>query len=259
MGARDTWATDLAEAFIRRDGNDRAADVLALLRAHARSFTARCALERCRGLLAADDQFEVHFARALDGCSHVQEPFERARTRLCLGQRLRRVGRRVAAREQLCAALATFDSLGAALWADTARHELGASGARARRRLDETRDQLTNQEHQVALIVAEGATNREAASRLFVTTKTIETHLSRIYRKLGLRSRTELARRLADGALPPAVEPGPVHRRNGHGSADDGGIGRQAAEAHLSLVSSLGAPPHTRYVPDASGAARRPG
>ena len=195
--ARDTSAADLAEALIRRGDHDRATATLASLKSHGGSFTTRCALERCRGLLAADDRFEAHFARALDGCSHLEEPFERARTELCFGQRLRRVGRRVAAREHLGAALATFDRLGAAPWAETARHELGATGARARRRLDETRDDLTTQERQVALIVAEGASNREAAGRLFVTEKTIETHLSSIYRKLGLRSRTQLARRLA--------------------------------------------------------------
>jgi tetratricopeptide (TPR) repeat protein len=129
---RDAWVADLAEALIRRGDHDRASEVLTSLATHAESFTARCAVERCRGLLAGDEHFDVHFGRALDGCSHLQEPFERARTELCLGQRLRRVGRRVAAREQLRAALATFDSLGAAPWAETARYELGASGARAR-------------------------------------------------------------------------------------------------------------------------------
>jgi DNA-binding CsgD family transcriptional regulator len=202
MRARDTSVADLAEALIRRGDLDRARAALASLASHGGSFTTRCALERCRGLLAADDQFEAHFASALDGCSQLEEPFESARTKLCFGQRLRRVGRRLDAREHLGVALATFDRLGAAPWAETARHELGASGARARRRRDETRDDLTTQERQVALIVAEGASNREAAGRLFVTEKTIETHLSSIYRKLGLRSRTQLARRLALDAVP---------------------------------------------------------
>jgi DNA-binding CsgD family transcriptional regulator len=213
MPARDTWVPDLAEALIRSGDRDRATDALVRLAAHAESFPARCALDRCRGLLAADDQFERHFARALDGCSHLHEPFERARTELCLGQRLRRAGQRAAARQHLRAALATFDRLGAAPWAETARYELGASVARARRRLDETRDRLTTQEGQVARIVAEGATNREAASRLFVSTKTIETHLGRIYRKLGVRSRTELALRLAeDGLAPPLDTTAPPNR-----------------------------------------------
>jgi hypothetical protein len=123
--ACEAWATDLAEALIRRDDREQAGEILDSL-SHAESFSTRCAVERCRGLLAADDRFELHFARALGGCSHLQEPFERARTELCFGERLRRIGRRLEAREHLAAALATFDRLGAAPWAEKARHELGA-------------------------------------------------------------------------------------------------------------------------------------
>jgi DNA-binding CsgD family transcriptional regulator len=213
------WASDLAEALIRRGDHERAADALAALAAHAEDFTVRRALERCGGLIAPDDEFEAHFARALDCGGHLEEPFERARTELCYGQRLRRAGRRHAAREHLRAALATFERLGAALWSETARRELGASGERARRRVDLTRDELTAQERQVAQIVAEGATNRETATRLFVSTKTIETHLGRIYRKLGVRSRTELARRFTSGTVPAGNEPPPAERANGFRAA----------------------------------------
>ena len=87
-------------------------------------------------------------------------------------------------------------------WAERARVELAASGETARRREASAAEQLTPQELQVALIVAQGATNREAGAALFLSPKTIETHLGRVYRKLGVRSRTELARKLAsDGAL----------------------------------------------------------
>jgi DNA-binding CsgD family transcriptional regulator len=192
-----TWVCDLAEALIRRGETERAAALLAARGNHPaqpRDIATRRALERCRGLLAPEHDFEAHFTRSLDCSPQVEEPFERARTELCFGQRLRRTGQRVAARRRLRSALDTFERLDAAPWAAAARRELGASGERARRRVDETRDELTAQERQVAQIVAGGATNREAAARLFVTAKTIETHLSRIYRKLGLRSRVELAR-----------------------------------------------------------------
>jgi DNA-binding SARP family transcriptional activator/class 3 adenylate cyclase len=129
-----TWTTDLAEAFIRRGERDRAAETLAAVAAglpEKRWFPGRRALDRCRGLLAADDEFEAHFARALDGSEHPDEPFQRARTLLCLGQRLRGVGRRGTARERLRSALDIFERLGADPWADSARRELDTSGAPA--------------------------------------------------------------------------------------------------------------------------------
>ena len=154
---------------------------------------------RYRGLLVDDDgEAERLFERALEHHERRPAPFDRARTELCFGERLRRARKRGEARVQLRRALDTFERLGAAPWADRARRELTASGERARRRLPSTRDELTAQELQVALVVAEGATNREAAAQLFVSPKTIETHLSHIYRKLGVRSRTELARAMSD-------------------------------------------------------------
>ena len=117
-----------------------------------------------------------------------------ARARLAYGERLRRAGRRVDAREQLSDALSTFEGVGAAPWAGQARRQLQASGATLRRRDPNAADVLTPQELQVALYVADGRTNREVAASLFISPKTVELHLSRIYRKLGVRSRTELAR-----------------------------------------------------------------
>jgi DNA-binding NarL/FixJ family response regulator len=123
-------------------------------------------------------------------------PFERARTELCFGERLRRARRRSEAREPLRAALARFESLEATPWIDRTTAELRATGERARRRRPETADRLTPQELQVAQLITEGATNREAAAALFVTPKTIETHLNHVYRKLGVRSRVELVQKL---------------------------------------------------------------
>jgi DNA-binding CsgD family transcriptional regulator len=199
------WAQDLAEAYIRLGEREPAERTLATLSGQADQTggrLARAAVARCLGLLAQDDdEASDWFARALALHDERPAPFERARTELCSGERLRRARRRTAARERLRSALESFDRLGAAPWAERARRELAATGERARRRAPTTRDELTGQELQVALVVAEGATNREAAVQLFVSPKTIETHLSHIYRKLGVRSRTELARAL-DGDRP---------------------------------------------------------
>ena len=148
-------------------------------------------------MLADDRGFDAHFIAALGRHERVPNPFEQARTELCYGERLRRAGRRTEARRLLRAALTAFDRLDAEPWAQKAIAELRASGERARRRTPDTADQLTPQERQVAALVAEGATNREVAAALFVSPKTIETHLAHVYRKLGLRSRAQLARRFA--------------------------------------------------------------
>ena len=156
---------------------------------------------RCRGLMADDDAFEAPFDEALRLHREVEAPFDEARTHLCLGERLRRAKRRSDARVHLRAALDRFEALGAVDWAATARGELGVTGETAAPRSGPRSDALTPQELQVALMVATGATNREAASRLFLSAKTIEAHLGRVYRKLGVRSRTELAALVAGDGL----------------------------------------------------------
>ncbi len=126
-------------------------------------------------------------------------PFERARTELVLGERLRRVRRRADAREHLQSAFDLLERLGAERWAERARMELIATGGRVAQRPPSALDELTPHELQVALLVAEGRTNREVGAALFLSRKTIEHHLSAIYRKLGLRSRSQLAALLAEG------------------------------------------------------------
>ena len=125
-------------------------------------------------------------------------PFERARTELLYGARLRRAGRRAEARAQLGRALTTFQELGAVPWAAQAREEIAASGMPLRpgSRVRSS-DELSARELQVAHAVARGVTNREAAARLFLSEKTIERHLGSVYRKLGVRSRAQLVRRFA--------------------------------------------------------------
>jgi DNA-binding CsgD family transcriptional regulator len=188
------WPPDLVEAYVRLG---RGADAEAVLEPferaarHSGSRWAAATAARCRGLLAPEDGFEEPFAAALE---YDDMPFEAARTRLALGERLRRAGRRVDARVALREALVTFARLGAQPWAQRARTELRASGERVRRGSPTAAEQLTPQELQVALEIARGSTNREAAAALFLSPKTIEFHLRNIYRKLGLRSRTELVR-----------------------------------------------------------------
>jgi DNA-binding NarL/FixJ family response regulator len=129
---------------------------------------------------------------------HSAGTFEHARTQLCLGEHLRRRGHRRDSRTHLGAALEAFEGGGATPWAERARTELRASGLTPRRRQAAARDELTPQELQIARLVAEGKTNRDVAATLFITPKTVEFHLTRVYRKLEIHSRTELVRRMAD-------------------------------------------------------------
>jgi DNA-binding CsgD family transcriptional regulator len=122
--------------------------------------------------------------------------FERARTQLALGMRRRRSRRRADARAVLREALAYFERSGAEPWARQAQAELRATGEMPPRDNAGGLRPLTPQELQVALTVAQGATNREAAAALFLSPKTVEFHLGNTYRKLGVRSRAELVRRV---------------------------------------------------------------
>jgi DNA-binding CsgD family transcriptional regulator len=149
---------------------------------------------RCRGLVAAGDDMEEWFDKALQLHERTPDVFETARTRLAYGASLRRARQRVRAREELRAALQMFEALGAQPWADQASAELAATGETARRRDASTLDDLTPQELQIARLLAEGKTTREAAAAVFLSPKTVEYHLRNVYRKLGIASRDELAR-----------------------------------------------------------------
>ena len=200
------WEPDRIEAYVRAGRDEDAARAVEVFEERGRAANriwALAAAARGRGLLVADDEFEQAFDDALELHRRTPTPFERARTELCLGERRRRARRRSDARGPLRSALSTFEQLGARPWADRARAELEASGETARRRDPHAAEQLTPQELQVALMVAQGATNKEAGAALFLSPKTIESHLGRVYRKLNVRSRTELARLLAtEGVLP---------------------------------------------------------
>ncbi len=178
------WEPDLIEAYAGVGRLDDARRVLATLEHQAAEPFARAAVARCRGLLNDD------FAALPMGL-----PFERARTQLAYGRRLHRARRRADARERLREALSGFERLGAAAWAEQARAELRAAGGR--RRAAHTDHALTPQELRVAEAVKRGAFNREIAAELYLSPKTIEFHLRHIYRKVGVRSRTELVAALA--------------------------------------------------------------
>jgi DNA-binding CsgD family transcriptional regulator len=129
----------------------------------------------------------------------VPMPFELARTRLCFGERLRRARRAADARVELAAAHASFVALGAPAWAARAAHELAAAGGASE---DGTSGPLTAREREVCRLVAAGATNREAAAMLFLSPRTVEHHLRLAYRKLGVRSRSELVLRWTADDVP---------------------------------------------------------
>jgi ATP/maltotriose-dependent transcriptional regulator MalT len=200
------WEPDLIEAYVHTSRAKDARRSLARLERLAEKTGgtwANAAAARCRGLLASDEAFEDDFAAARAWHSRLLMPFEAARTELCLGERLRRARRRSEARIPLRSALETFERLGADPWAARARAELRASGATPRSQDPSPLSELTPRELQVALVVTNGATNREAAASLFLSPKTIDYHLQNIFRKLGVRSRTELARRLEVPAASP--------------------------------------------------------
>jgi DNA-binding CsgD family transcriptional regulator len=151
---------------------------------------------RSRGLFAAatgdsPGAFEA-FDRALAVLEGRPYPLERGRTLLGLGTVRRQAQQKKAAREALEQALAIFEELGARLWAEKARAELRRISGRA-----SSPDELSGTERRVAELAAQGQTNKEIAAELFMGVSTVEAHLSRVYRKLGIRSRTELGTRLA--------------------------------------------------------------
>ncbi|MGI5373729.1 LuxR C-terminal-related transcriptional regulator [Streptomyces sp. CA-251387] len=163
---------------------------------------------RCRALLAPGAEAIDHYRTALDLHSHGTRDFERARTELLFGSALRRLRRRTEARDRLHSALEAFDSFGAPHCAAQARTELRALGtpaAPARSGADTPVSRLTAQQLLVARMAAEGATNREIAARLALSPRTIDHHLRGVFTRLGIRSRVELVRLVAESDESDAV------------------------------------------------------
>ena len=214
---------DAIETLLVLGQTEEAAAVLAELEQQGTALQRVWALavaSRCRALLSAAagdiDRASDELERTLELHERLQEPFERGRTLLVLGTVQRRARKKRAARESLERALVVFDTLGASLWSEKARAELARIGGRA-----PASGALTPTEERVAALVAAGRTYREVADALFISPKTVQWNLSKIYRKLGVRSRGELAAKLAaeggwpgDAPLPaggqsPAVPPVP--------------------------------------------------
>lgn len=189
------WPVDYADAALQVGALDEVAIAVALLRRQGEAGRpeASVAADRCQALLTAArgdlDQAIAELRRIVDQVG-AECPFETARSRLALGQVYRRAGHKGLAVETLNAAAATFDALGVPRWAERARDESGRSG------LYPSTSMLTATERRVAELVAAGRSNHETAAELFLSVKTVEANLTRIYRKLAVRSRTELANQL---------------------------------------------------------------
>jgi DNA-binding CsgD family transcriptional regulator len=156
---------------------------------------------RSRALLSGPETAEALYREAIDRLGRTRRRPELARAHLLYGEWLRRERRRRNARDQLRAAAEMFDAMGMQAFAARARAELSASGERARRRgprISGSPEVLTPQEAQIAQMVAEHLSNREIAARLFISASTVEYHLRKIFRKLGVTSRIQLARTLPD-------------------------------------------------------------
>ena len=191
------FVPDEVEALVALGRTGEAETLVGWLEERGRALDRASALgaaARCRGLLALAGRDTAgalaFFEEALRQHDRIRIPFDRARTQLAQGVALRQARRRRDARTTLEEAQASFSALGAALWEQKAAAELGRFGGRRA-----VGDELTPAERRVAALVAEGRTNKEVAAALFLTQRTVEFHLSNVYRKLGVRSRAELARR----------------------------------------------------------------
>ena len=148
---------------------------------------------RVRALLSDGEVADSLYLQSIDCLSGTRVRVELARTHLVYGEWLRRERRRRDAREHLRTALEAFTGMGVEAFARRAERELLASGDRARKRTVDTLDQLTPQESQIARLAADGHTNREIAAQLFISASTVEYHLRKVFRKVGVKSRTQLA------------------------------------------------------------------
>ena len=186
---------DLADAAIRADQADSMREIVRELETFALSTSSpalHIGLRYVRAVLAEGDDMEELFRAAL-AADLIGWPLERGRVRLAFGEWLRRRRRVAESRPHLRAARETFDALGLIAWSERTRAELRAAGEASPRRGPDARDQLTAHELSIAQLAAEGLTNREIGQRLYLSHRTVSTHLHRIFPKLAVSSRSELA------------------------------------------------------------------
>jgi DNA-binding CsgD family transcriptional regulator len=227
---------ELTEAAVRSGKPELAADALARLsKATAASGTDwPLGVEaRSRALLAEGEAAETLYREAIERLAHTPVRVELARAHLLYGEWLRRERRRLDARGQLRTAYKLFTEFRMEAFAERARVELEATGEHARKRTPETRDDLTPQEAQISRRAAVGATNQEIAAQLFISPSTVDYHLRKAFRKLGVKSRTQLA-----ASLPPTRDPPRA-----------GGAGVLTAPTAADLRRSVPARRSTRRVP----------
>lgn len=191
------WATsDLVEAAVRAGRSGQVSDAVEQLNAWAAASgepAAAATVAWSCGLLGRDEPAAL-LAEAADTFRRLHLPHAEARTRLALGELLRRNRQPSAARKHLREALTIFERLGGRPWADRAAAELRATGEKVASRPAPGVDQLTPQELQIVRLVCQGASNRDAAAQLFISPRTVEYHLYKVYPKLGISSRTQLIR-----------------------------------------------------------------
>jgi DNA-binding CsgD family transcriptional regulator len=203
-----SWALpELVEAAVRSGQTGVAVDALERLAARtgaAGTDFARGVEVRSRALVAEGAAADSAYRQAIDVLGKTSMRMFLARAQLVYGEWLRRENRRTDAREQLRAAHELFDRVGAHGFAERAGRELLATGETVRKRVDETRGDLTPQETQIALLAGEGFTNPEIGAQLFLSPRTVEWHLRKVFMKLGVTSRRQLRR-----ALPVPASRGP--------------------------------------------------
>jgi DNA-binding CsgD family transcriptional regulator len=190
---------ELVEAAARSGEAELAAAALERLAERARAAGTDWALgieARSRALLASGRDAEALYLGAVDRLGRCRVRPDLARAHLVYGEWLRRAGRRGDAREQLRTAHRMFSDMGMQAFAERSRTELSATGERVRRRTADVRDDLTAQERQIAELARAGLSNQEVGARLFLSPRTVEWHLRKVFGKLGINSRHELAKAL---------------------------------------------------------------
>ena len=196
------WDSYLVEALVHTGRTDQARDEATAMASRARESglpSWQAAADRARGLVEREGMVEALTSSA-EAFEALEMRFEAARSWLVLGERLRRERERRRAREALRVALDTFEALGAPPWEERAREELRATGETRSPPASSKLDELTPRQRRIALAVSAGQSNREIAAALFLSPKTVEMHLTEVFRRLGVRSRAELAALVARAA-----------------------------------------------------------
>ena len=201
-----TWiSAELVEAAVRCGELERAASALERFSEMARATGTDWALgveARSRALLSHGGDAEDAYREAIDRLGRTRLRVTLARTRLVYGEWLRRENRRVDARAELKLALGMFEDMGYEPYAERARRELIATGEKVRKRSAETRDTLTAQEEQIARLAGDGLSNPEIGAQLFISARTVEWHLRKVFTKLGISSRRQLRAAFAENRVP---------------------------------------------------------